>query len=455
MKRIKLKRTNSRGSILVAMLVFIVVSFVGISLLGHVVTHQRILKAKMSRVNRMEPVYQELLLYLHQLKERVTRLNITGSQEPELELFNRRQFPDMQVGDITITNHFSHSSDKTGTYRTISILDRVEASSSSNPYLFVAGFEIDILAGKIPLGLIPLYLKQDIETPTTSFLEDNNITIDSPSGPIIDDSPQSFDATAFLSDSLDIEGRMLNWMKVRERLGFDINSDPIPDGVYFFYEDRELESIFVQGTVERMIFAARHNRQFVMFSQNGIDYSISYIPETYAFESWDSTFATDTLFREKIIVNGDCLGVEQMGDAAFHKESDIKLFVSGKTVIKSSLISETDQLHRGKTGWTHMTIISGSHKLRPDACGEPALVVDSEGETRLELSLLINGKITNHSRLLLDGSLFALELTNNGSININHLFPQFNDGAHFLTKNVTIIHKMIINYIQEVTNGNK
>lgn len=446
----------TNGSILLAMLTFILVSFAAISLLGHVVAHQRIIKARARRADRMEPIYQELLHYLHQLKERVNNLNIQDSAEPELDIFTPEKFPDRTAGDIAITNHFSHTIDQYGSYKTIAIHDLVEAASSRHPYLFVAGFEVDILSGKIPLSLIPLYLRQHIDIPTTSFLEANNISLKSQSGAIVDDSPHTFDATAFLSGSLNIEGKMLNWQNVREQLGLEISSAPIPDGIYFFQDGRRLRTIFVQGTVRHMTLFTRHNRQFVQLEQHGTTYSFSYIPGEYAFDCWDPSLADETIFDERLIINGDCLALNQQGLAAFHPDSDLTLFVSGKTIIKSSLVAESEQLHQKKTGWTHLTIISGSHRLQTDDCGESSLIIEKEGDTILELSLMINGRATNHSRnLVLNGSLFAGQLQNNGSININHLFPQFNDDACFLTKNVTIVHKIIINYIQEIANGNK
>ena len=456
MRRSKQSQHSSDGSILLAMLAFILISFIGISVLGHVVTHQRIIKARMQRISRMEPVYQELLRYLHQFKDRVSQLDIQNTDEPEAHLFNSQQFPGKQVDGISITTHFSHTSIRTGTYQTTTILDRVEASSTTLPYLFVAGVEIDILSGKIPLSLIPLYLKQKIDIPVSSFLKENEIGLNSQSQTIIDDSPQTFDSTAFLTDSLDIQGRMLNLMSVRERLGFEINSNPIPDGIYFIEEGREVETVFVQGNVQKLRLYTLDNRQFVMLEQNKTAYLLSYIPGEYAFTSWDPSVADDTRFDEKIIINGDCLGLEQQGDIAFHRNSDLKLFVSGKTIVKSSLLSEADELTLKKTGWTHLTIISGAHSLSHEAGGKPSLIVENEGETELELSLLINGRIINHSRqLILNGSLFASGIENNGSININHLFSQFNEVAYFSSKNATIIHNLTINYIQEVTNGNK
>ncbi len=446
--------THIRGSILLSLVAVILISFIGLSLLGHVVTHQRIAAARIQRNCHMEPVFQELVRHLHLIKEQTLQLDIRETANPQIEYFNCDQFPDRRIDGITISNHFSHTINHFATYDVITVSNRAESVSQSHPYQFAAGMEIAIMAGEIPLAYIPLYLKQKIEISPASFLEENDISIAGFNSAIIDDSPAAFDATAFLMDTLRIDGRMLDWMSVRRRLGFELKSEPIPDGIYFFEEDSRITAVFAQGDIQRLALYSHDDRQFVLFEQGGVEYLLAYCPGQRLFGCWDPSIPDETGFDEKIIVNGDCLALEQQGDIAFHQNSDLKLLVSGQTVIKSRLVSGSDQLDIQKAGWTHLTIISGAHGLSPSSGAEPTVIIENSQETRLELSLLINGKIINHSRkLILNGSMFATAIENNGSIYINHLFPRFNEDAYFLTKKATILHKILINYIEEATNG--
>jgi len=454
MKREKQTLNHDRGNILLSLVAVILVTLIGLSLLGHVVTHQKIIGARQRRAARIEPVAQELTRHLHDVKQRALNADFQAMADPPAEFFNPSQFPDQHIEDIVISDRFSHSIHHFATYDAINMVNRAESVSTIHPYGFAAEMEIVLLRGEIPLSFIPVYLREKIDVSPSSYLEANGVSINALTQAIIDDSPTTFDTDAFLLGALQIQGRTLDWVSVRRKLGFDIVDEPIPDGIYFFQDESRISAVFVQGTLQKLVFHSRDDRQFILLRQGDVDYPLAYRPGHDLFIAWDPSIPDETGFDEKIIVNGDCLSLEQEGEVAFHPDSGIQLQVSGKTIITGSLVSDPERFSLKKTGWTHLTIIGGKHGLSGDSGSETAVIIENPQETLLELSLLINGEIINHSRnLILNGSLFGDSLKNSGLININHLCPQFNEDAYFLTKNATITHKIIINYIEEIANG--
>lgn len=447
----KSRLRKEKGSIALAIIFILLISFIGLSLLSHVITHQKIVKARTWKIAQTDRLYQNLIIYFHQLRNSIFSGEWQKYTEPEQEYFNRSQFPDYQNLDTNIENAFSYCLDDMQTYRKIIITDTVTAFSNRHPYRLKAGVIIKLLCGQIPLTFFPFFLNQSIDIPESTFLEENRITVPDTPLPVIDDSDIEFNTTDFLLHSLKIEGSCLTWRQIREKFGLPSSDAPVEEGIYFVTEGDCMESIFIQGDIERLIFSLNEGRQIVRIIQQGRDFAISYKPGEYDFLYPDFGIVENYLFKEKIIVNGNVWSLLQENDYAFVEQAHLTLLVSGQTFIHSSLKASEEILDLKKIKSTGLTLIASGHDLFTNPEGQSQVTVAAAEETELDISLVINGKLTNHSTdLLLQGSLFAGELQNSGSIHIAGARSNSDSAAYFVTGDSKIIHAFFIDYIEEV-----
>jgi hypothetical protein len=442
---------NERGSIGLAILFILLISFIGLSMLGHVITHQRIVRARTRKTVQTDRLYQHLILYLHQLRDTVFSGEWQKFAEPEQDYFNQAHFPDEQNRDIEMKNSFYHSCTDRQIYRKITIDHTVTALSIRHPYRLQAGVTVELLCGRIPLTFFPFFLNQKIDIPENTFLKENRITITDEPRPIISDMDSEFNTAEFLLHSLKIQGSCLDWRYIREKFGLPPSDAPIEGGIYFIIEGDCIESIFIQGDVEGLVFSTLNENQIIRLTRQGQDYEISYKPGEYDFLCPDNWITGPYLFQEKIIVNGNLWSLAQENDYAFLEQTALTLLVSGQTVIHSSLKTRGDSLNLKKFKSTGLTLIASGHGLYTSADGQSKVTIADSAKTELDLSLMINGKVTNRSSdLKISGSLFARDLENTGSIEIAFRQSNLDPAEYFITTDFKYIQRFFIDFIEEV-----
>ncbi len=280
-------------------------------------------------------------------------------------------------------------------------------------------------------------------------MQENNIKSKKHENLIVNNSKTEFNVSEFLINSLKIKGNILSWRNVREKFGFELSDEPIDEGIYILSEDDIVESIFVQGNVERMIFSIQDNIQNIQIIKEGNNYEINYIPNDTYFICWDNTIDDQSIFKEKIIVNGDIGSIEQKDETGFLEDSNIKLFSSGTTIIKTSL--KTKNFDSKKTKLTNLTLISSFNALSNSVNPKSNIIVDAQNETEIHASIIINGKFTNKTQdLKLSGSLFAKDLENKGLIEIEHSNSKFDSGNYFRTIDFKYLKEFFIDSIEEI-----
>jgi hypothetical protein len=442
---------NERGSLGLAILFILLISFIGLSMLGHVITHQRIVRARTRQAVQTGRLYQHLILYLHRLRDTVFSGEWQTFAEPEQDYFNQTHFPDEQNRDIEMKNSFDHSCTDRQIYRKTTIDHTVTALSVKHPYRLQAGVVVELLCGRIPLTLFPFFLNQQIDIPESTFLKENRITITGDPQLIISDMDIEFNASEFLLHSLKIGGSCLSWRYIREKFGLPPSDAPIEGGIYFIVDGDCIESIFIQGDVEGLVFSTVNENQVIRLTRQGQDYEISYKPGAYDFLCPDSRITGPYMFREKVIVNGNLWSLSQENDFAFLEQTALSLLVSGQTVIHSSLKIRDDSLNLKKFKSSGLTLIASGHGLYTPADGQSKVTIADSAKTELDLSLLINGKLTNRSGdLKLSGSLFTRDLENTGNIEITFRPSALDPADYFITSDFKFIQRFFIDFIEEV-----
>jgi hypothetical protein len=439
---------KKEGILLVSVLFVILLTFIGLSLLTSSISHIRIQRARIKKNTAVSGMVQELVCYLHNLREKIFTANLNIYPIPETDYFNREIFPDHKKGPIIISGLFSHRISDYNRFKKIRISDAIQVTSESNNYCVQSDILIDILSGKIPLDFFPLFLSKKIEGPEELFLQNQGIDIGGTTNFIISDTAIEFHVSDFLIDSLKISGAILNWENLRKKFGLEIKDEPIEKGIYFIHEDNVLESIFIQDDLQRLIFSTENGRQIIQFYIAGDLYELSYPPGQDGFFYWDNQIQNDAFFKEKIIINGNVWSLEQKNNFAFQEDSHITLLVSGKTIIRTSLKAE--HLDVKKMSIPKLTLICSNNSLF-NSTDPSEVIVDTPPHTDIHASFLVNGAFSNRgSDLDIYGNVFAKDIKNQGIIkiipkNCNSLLSDY-----FFTSDFKCVYQFLINFIEEV-----
>jgi hypothetical protein len=459
-------KEKNQGNILVTVVFVTFLAFVGISLLTFTVMHTRIVRARTMKWVETDRIYQDLIYYLHHMREKVFSQGINDFDQPEQDFFNATYFPDIITGSKNqIVHSFDYFEIPGAYYTKTRIIVTLEAFSPTNNYVWNSQVFIDILSGKIPLTMFPFFIDRgtgngnpapvDAET----FLRENNIINKSDKNVVIDEIKAELGIHEFLIDALKISGSNMSWREIREKFGFPLSDDPIPPGIYFLVAEGILESVFIQGDLERMIFSAQDQVQKIRLIKNTVPYELYYKPKEGYFVCWDYSVPGETVFKEKIIINGSAWSIEQEGSGAFTERSDLTLLVTGKAVIRSNLETAGPYLDLQQSKLSNLKLVCGKEHLQNlfDGGGtESGVVVDNvdkTGPTNLQVSVMVDGKFTNKDPVLkLSGSLYCKDLENTGTIEINPIDAAVPETNYFRAMDFKYIYQFLIHFIDEGSN---
>ncbi len=442
---------KSNGNIIISILFVLLISFLGLSLLSFSIFHTWIRGARTQKISETGRMHQELIYYLHHFREKILKKNLRDFHQPEIDYFNNEYFPNIKSSNdnnIIINNSFTHRTIQKEYYKKIRVTDTIDLSSEKNNYGIKSGVFIDILSGEIPLTFFPFFLDKTIDVPGDTFMKQNNVINRSSKNMVVDDMEIECNSSEYLSGTLDIKGKALSWAAMREKFGFEVSDEPIPEGIHLLKEDDVLKCIFIQGDVEQLIFSTEESIQNILVVKKGFPYGYHYKPGENYFVYWNNE-NEELLFKEKIVVNGNILSLEQEGSAAFTEEANITLFCSGNVTIRSSL--ETQNLNLKETKSTNFTMVCSGEKLFNSEELKPGITVDTEDDTVIQASIITDGKLTNKSpKLEVQGSIFCKDLQNEGVIEVTHLNSGTDCGNYFRTLDFKYINRFYVHAIEEV-----
>ena len=178
---------NNRGSIIVAFIFVILISFIGISLLTFSHTHNKIAGARARKILSTGKILQDLVYYLHQCRERIFAENISASDQPETEIFNSDFFPDLNIDGTEIGNCIAYEETQRQTHKKVRIINLIEAASQRNNYGYRSAVNIDVLSGEIPVDEFPVLIEKKIDVPVETYLEEKKIKNKSDKKVVVED----------------------------------------------------------------------------------------------------------------------------------------------------------------------------------------------------------------------------------------------------------------------------
>lgn len=278
--------------------------------------------------------------------------------------------------------------------------------------------ELQALSGRIPLPSLPFLLGQNL-TPEQkqNFLSDNNITITMPTSlpeiPLITDEeiiPQQADM--LIPQALKIKifsPQDLSPAILRQALGLEPSTDPVPDGVYLIRDDLGLGGIFVQGDLDELIFAIENDFQVVSFVQGQNLWILKFSPSLgkTSFQAPGESFSYDLVPRGIFIIEGKILSlgggiIDTSGLVTLNPDAEIPCILRGVnlTIISSDTITLTAHLiHQGvkwqdgvpylKDTSSQLNIFACGENIWGEDSGSGEIVIQAEtaDETKIQASL--------------------------------------------------------------------
>jgi hypothetical protein len=176
---------------------------------------------------------------------------------------------------------------------------------------------IGLLAGRLPLAAIPLYIAGPIAaSDRAAFLEANGISFPRRSGEVVGAGLTSTAGGVIPDFPDEIVARALNLgvfrpgdlspAALRQALGLEPSPEPVPEGVYLVRDDLGLGGVFVEGDLDEMVLAVRGDAQVVVFRAGEAEWRLEWSPVQgrTEFRTPEADFIYDLVPLPIILVNG-------------------------------------------------------------------------------------------------------------------------------------------------------
>lgn len=440
---------NRRGNIVIAVLFVLLLSFSGLALLTQSLVHGRIIAARRGKWQLCGKMESLLMQQLHGYRQRLDDSDLNLFTAPENDFFNTLNFPSANEGDVEVKNHFSrHVLIAGGGFAKVRVFNTMTAGSEKSRLEYGGKTSVDLLKGDIPLSEFTLLVNMEMPGTQSAYLAGKGVEW---SGPLVNlpgKPPVTGDCRSVLAAALKLSGPIPDWRQIREKFGLEPSAAPVPPGIYLTRAAGLVETIFVEGDLQRLEFRALDGLQTVVFEQDARRSELSYRPGQGSL-LWSGNEAVHGFcFGEKIIVHGNILAIEQTGQAAFAADSSIQVLASGKITVCSGLAGESLELQ--KAHFAHLLLMTANKDFFSGAEVNADIVLAAGDGSTVEAHILAAGNVVHGAGLLnLSGSLIANDIRNSGRLRARALAGQFSFPAHLDLKNFTCLQNFRIHFIAE------
>jgi len=232
-----------------------------------------------------------------------------------------------------------------GGYFRISAALRIEASGGLSHVkarrLSVLEGSLGLLAGRLPMPAIPLFIGKDMtEGQKGAFLEENGVRFLSRPGEVLRPGLAASAEGVLPGDPGPVAAKALNIgvfrpedltpARLREALGLEPSTEPVPAGVTLIQNDLGLGGVFVQGDLEEMILATSGDAQVIAFRSDGEEWILEFSPARSRtnFQAPEGSFAYDLVPLPIVIVNGK---IESLGGGYVTGDGRVEMALDGET----------------------------------------------------------------------------------------------------------------------------
>lgn len=405
---------NERGNILLSLSFFILISLIGVGLMNSNKLHFRLNRVRNDKFFKKIEFRNQIFQFMENMKMNLFDYNISDYNEI-YELINYIVLGE----DILLENNIDYKTAEFITEKNKIFRKKIGFYlKNDEDYLRIfIKLIIDSVYGNSSINNFGIILNDSSDEKDSEFIKKMGINYDL-STKVKRFKPKDFyfNFQDFLINKMKILTNNINWELIREKLGLEKIEEPIEPGVYFSYNNNYLDFIFIQGNLDRLILSADDEYQYITLIRGSETFEIKYKPNQSYLNISDEFM--ETIFKEVIIVNGDLLSLEQINDYGLNENSNLTISVSGRLIIRSSIISKGIKLK--KRNFNNLNLIVSNRFFDYDIKDSSGIFI-SDNVKQMDLSMITNKKIENNSKnLLVNGSLFADELSNKGSINMNY-----------------------------------
>ncbi len=200
---------------------------------------------------------------------------------------------------------------------------------------------LGLLAGRLPLPAIPLYIRSAMtDGEKSAFLRENGIGFPAKPGQLVGAGLTTAPDGVLPGDAAELAARAmkigvfrpgdLSPARLREVLGLEASTEPVPDGVYLIRNDLGLGGVFVQGDLDEMILAIRGDSQIVVFRAGDAEWRLEWSPARgrTEFLTPEGAFAYDLIPLPILFVNGE---IASLGGGAVGVDGRVEMCSDGET----------------------------------------------------------------------------------------------------------------------------
>jgi len=200
---------------------------------------------------------------------------------------------------------------------------------------------LGLLAGRLPLAALPLYIRKDMtDGEKAAFPGENGIRLPAKPGQLVGAGLTAAASGILPGDAGEIAAKAMNIgvfrpgdlspARLREALGLEASPDPVPDGVYLIRNDLGLGGVFVEGDLDEMILAIRDDAQIVVFRAGDEEWRLEWSParSRTEFRTTEGTATYDLVPLPIMIVNG---AIAALGGGAVGTDGQVELCFDGET----------------------------------------------------------------------------------------------------------------------------
>lgn len=232
-----------------------------------------------------------------------------------------------------------------GAYFRISAALRIEASGGLSRVkakrLSILEGSLGLLAGRLPMPAIPLFIGKDMtEGQKAAFLGESGIRFLKKPGEVLQPGLAASAEGVLPGDPGPVVAKALNIgvfrpgdltpARLREALGLEPSTEPVPTGVYLIQNDLGLGGVFVQGDLDEMILATSGDAQVIAFRSDGVEWILEFSPARSRtdFRAPEGSFAYDLVPLPIVIVNGK---IASLGGGYVAGDGRVEMALDGET----------------------------------------------------------------------------------------------------------------------------
>ncbi len=275
---------------------------------------------------------------------------------------------------------------------------------------------LSLLAGRLPLPAVPFYMKKEIaDGQSMDFLEENGIRLLSRPGEVLPPVPAAGGEGLVPDGAFPLVARALNVRmfrpqdltpgRLREALGLEPSTEPVPDGVYLVRDDLGLGGVFIQGDLVEMVLAVSGPAQVIAFRMEAGEWLLAFSPaeSRTLLRGPDVEEAFELVPLPIVIVNGRILslgggavGLDGRVEMTFDDRTpsvldgvDLTIVSSGRITISSHLVLQgvrwQDGLPYVKDSKAQLVIFAAGRDVVSGEARDGGIAVGAEAPSELKL----------------------------------------------------------------------